>query len=76
MVSGAVTSGLGCALWYRLLPSLDRSVAGLAQLSVPMIAALGGVVFIGEAITLRLVVSTILIVGGVLFGTLPSRGPA
>ena len=76
VVSGALTSGLGYALWYRLLPSLDRSAAGLAQLSVPMIAALGGVVFVGEAITLRLVVSTVLIAGGVLFGTLSPRRPA
>jgi drug/metabolite transporter (DMT)-like permease len=73
VLSGAVTSGLGYALWYHLLPSLDRSVAGLAQLSVPVIAAAGGVVFIGEVVTPRLVLSGALILGGVLLGTLRFR---
>ena len=69
MGSGAVTSGLGYALWYRILPCLDRSAAGLAQLSVPIIAAAGGVVLLDEAITPRLVLSAALILGGVLLGT-------
>lgn len=73
VISGAVTSGLGYALWYRVLPMLDRSAAGLAQLTVPIIAAAGGVWLIGETVTLRLVVSAALIVGGVLLGTLPGR---
>lgn len=73
VISGAVTSGLGYALWYRILPGLDRSAAGLAQLSVPIIAAVGGVVLIGEAITPRLLVSAALIVGGVMLGTLRPR---
>lgn len=73
VVSGAVTSGLGYALWYTVLPSLDRSAAGLAQLSVPVLAAVGGVIFIGETVTWRLVLSAALIIGGVLLGTLAAR---
>jgi drug/metabolite transporter (DMT)-like permease len=69
IVSGAVTSGLGYALWYRILPRLERSVAAISQLSVPILAALGGVVVIGEPITPRLVLSAALIVGGVTLGT-------
>jgi drug/metabolite transporter (DMT)-like permease len=69
IVSGAVTSGLGYALWYRILPRLERSVAAISQLSVPILAAMGGVVVIGEPITPRLVLSAALIVGGVTLGT-------
>jgi drug/metabolite transporter (DMT)-like permease len=76
VLSGAVTSGLGYALWYRVLPSLDRSAAGLAQLTVPIIAAVGGVWLLGETVSLRLVAATALIVGGVMLGTLPGRRAA
>ena len=73
VISGAVTSGLGYALWYRILPALARSAAGLAQLTVPIIAAAGGIVLIGETVTPRLIVSAALIVGGVMLGTLGPR---
>jgi drug/metabolite transporter (DMT)-like permease len=43
VLSGAVTSGLGYALWYAVLPRLEASVSGLVQLSVPVIAMVGGV---------------------------------
>ena len=65
VVSGAVTSGLGYALWYRVLPRLDTSVAATVQLSVPVIAIAGGGVFLGEVISTRLILGTILVLGGI-----------
>jgi drug/metabolite transporter (DMT)-like permease len=63
--SGAVASGVGYAIWYSVLRGLTATRAATVQLSVPVIAALGGVIFLFEAITTRLVVSTVLILGGV-----------
>ncbi|MDU8944738.1 DMT family transporter [Ovoidimarina sediminis] len=73
VVSGVVTSGLGYALWYSVLPKLDRSVAGLAQLSVPVIAVIGGALILGEDVTLRAVLAGTLVLAGVALGTLASR---
>lgn len=64
-LSGALTSGLGYLIWYAALPSLRATAAATVQLSVPVLAALGGVVFIGEPITLRLVLAAAAILGGV-----------
>lgn len=63
--SGALASGVGYAVWYTVLPSLTRTRAAIVQLTVPAIAAAGGVLFIGEALSLRLVVATVAIIGGV-----------
>ena len=68
VVSGAVTSGLGYALWYSVLPRLDAAVAALAQLTVPVIATLGGVALLGELTTARLVLASALVLGGVALG--------
>ena len=65
LVSGAVTSGLGYAIWYRALPGLTVTQAAVAQLSVPVIAALGAAVLLGEAIGVRLIVSGVAVLGGV-----------
>jgi drug/metabolite transporter (DMT)-like permease len=65
IVSGAVTSGLGYALWYSILPRLDTGVAAVVQLSVPVIAIVGGVVFLGEALTLRIVLASAVVLGGI-----------
>jgi drug/metabolite transporter (DMT)-like permease len=65
VLSGAVASGLGYAIWYTALPALKATSAATVQLSVPVIAALGGVVILGEAITLRLVLASIAILGGI-----------
>lgn len=73
VVSGAITSGLGYALWYSVLPRLDASVAALSQLTVPVIAVLGGVVFLGEAPGLRTVLASVVILGGVALGILSQR---
>ena len=65
-LSGGVTSGLGYALWYSVLPRLQASVAAVAQLTVPVIAAAGGLIFVGEPLELRFVISAVLVLGGVL----------
>ncbi len=73
VLSGALTSGLGYALWYSVLPRLDATVAALAQLTVPVIAVLGGVLLLAEPVTLRLVLASAVILGGIAFGVLGQR---
>ncbi|MDH4056536.1 MAG: DMT family transporter, partial [Gammaproteobacteria bacterium] len=63
--SGGLASGIGYAIWYRALRGLTATRAATVQLSVPAIAALGGVVFMGEDITLRLLLATVATLGGV-----------
>lgn len=63
--SGALASGLGYVIWYTALPLLRTISAATVQLSVPVIAALGGLVFLGEALTLRLVLASVAILGGI-----------
>ena len=65
VVSGAITSGLGYAIWYTVLPSLRATSAATVQLSVPAIAAIGAVLLLGEPITLRLALSASAVLGGV-----------
>jgi drug/metabolite transporter (DMT)-like permease len=63
--SGAVASGLGYVIWYAALNGLPRTHAATVQLSVPAIAAFGGVLLLSEPITLRLVVASVALLGGV-----------
>ncbi len=63
--SGALASGVGYALWYAALPSLRATQAATVQLSVPVIAAVGGVALLGEPLTLRLSLASIAILGGI-----------
>ncbi len=65
VASGALASGLGYAAWYRALPQLRAATAATVQLSVPVLTAVGGVVFLAEPVTLRLVVASAAILGGV-----------
>lgn len=65
IASGALASGLGYAIWYTALPSLKNTSAASVQLSVPVIAALGGIVFLGESMTLRLILASVAILGGI-----------
>ena len=65
VVSGALASGLGYAIWYQALPALKATHAATVQLSVPVIAALGGVLLIGEALTGPLVLASVAILGGI-----------
>jgi drug/metabolite transporter (DMT)-like permease len=66
IISGAIASGVGYTIWYVALGGISAIQAAVAQLCVPVIAALGGVVFVSEAISLRLTISTVLILGGIL----------
>ena len=70
LASGIITSGIGYAIWYGVLPALGRAQAGILQLTVPAIAALGGVLFLSEPLTLRLALSAAVILGGVGLATL------
>ena len=72
--SGAITSGLGYVIWYQALTGLTATRAGIAQLSVPAIAAIGGVLFLSEPITLRFALATTAILGGVALAVL-TRAP-
>jgi drug/metabolite transporter (DMT)-like permease len=73
LASGALTSGLGYAVWYRVLPALHAASAATVQLSVPALAAAGGVLLLGEAMSLRLLLASAAILGGIALGTLPRR---
>jgi drug/metabolite transporter (DMT)-like permease len=63
--SGAVASGIGYAIWYTVLPALKATTAATVQLSVPVIAAVGGIAFLGEPITMRLALASVAILGGI-----------
>jgi drug/metabolite transporter (DMT)-like permease len=65
LVSGAITSGVGYAIWYRALPGLTVTQAAVAQLSVPVIAAAGAVLTLGETVSARLVLAGIAVLSGV-----------
>lgn len=65
VASGALASGLGYAIWYAALPGLTAGRAATVQLSVPVIAAIGGVLLLSEEITLRLLVASSLTIGGI-----------
>ncbi len=65
IASGALASGLGYAVWYTALRGLRATSAASVQLSVPIIAALGGIVFLNESPSLRLVISALAILGGI-----------
>lgn len=66
ILSGALASGVGYAVWYRVVPALRATSASAVQLSVPVIAALGGIMFLSEPITLRLILSSVAILGGIM----------
>ena len=65
VMSGAIASGCGYTIWYAALPRLTASSAATVQLTVPAIAAIGGVIFLSEDITPRLIVASIATLGGV-----------
>jgi drug/metabolite transporter (DMT)-like permease len=74
LVSGAITSGLGYALWYTLLPRLTATAASLTQPSVPVIVLLGGALLLGEAVAPATMLAAALVLGGVGFGSFPGGG--
>lgn len=70
IASGAITSGMGYALWYRVLPKLTATRASIVQLTVPVVAGIGGLVFLAEPLTFRFVLASALILGGVAISIL------
>ena len=65
VISGAITSGLGYVTWYSALPGLKAAGAATVQLSVPILAATGGILLLGEPITFRYLVASITVLGGI-----------
>lgn len=65
VTSGAITSGVGYAIWYATLPALKSTTAAIVQLSVPLIAALGGVIVLAEPVSMRLAVASFAVLGGI-----------
>jgi drug/metabolite transporter (DMT)-like permease len=65
VASGALTSALGYVIWYAALKGLKPATAATVQLSVPVIAAAGGVLLLGEPLTARLAASAVAILGGI-----------
>jgi len=76
VLSGALASGIGYAIWYTALHGLSATNAATVQLSVPVIAALGGVALLGEPVTLRLAITSAAILGGVAIVILGRRSGA
>jgi len=74
VASGAIASGGGYAIWYSALPRLSVARAGTIQLAVPVLAALAGVMLLGEQVSLRLVLSAVAILGGVGLAISARRG--
>jgi drug/metabolite transporter (DMT)-like permease len=73
IISGAIASGVGYVIWYAALKGLTTTQAALLQLSVPIIAAFGGVTFLSETITIRLIIAGVLIIGGVTLALVSKR---
>ncbi|MCG7519412.1 DMT family transporter [Ruegeria sp. Ofav3-42] len=69
-LSGGVTSGMGYALWYRVLRQLTPTTAAVVQLSVPIIAIVAGIILLGEAASLRLFLGAALVLGGIALAVL------
>lgn len=65
LLSGVISSALGYAVWYYVLPQLSRIQAGVIQLLVPVIAAIGGLIWAQEAITIPLIIAQIMVLGGI-----------
>src|SRR4030095_9023823 len=65
VISGAVTSGLGYVIWYSALPGLKAASAAPVHLSVPVLASTGGILLLGEPITLRYMLASVAVLGGI-----------
>lgn len=73
ILSGALTSGIGYAIWYAVINKLNASSAASVQLSVPALAAFGGIVFLGEPVTLRLLIASSAVLGGIALVILKAK---
>ncbi len=66
VISGAITSGLGYCMWYVAMPLLKSTQAAVVQLCTPILAAILGIVFLSEQLTLNFIIASIVILGAVL----------
>lgn len=73
IISGAITSGLGYAIWYQALNGLSINQAAILQLTVPIIAAFGGILFLSEDITAQLIISSLLVLGGIFISLMTNK---
>jgi drug/metabolite transporter (DMT)-like permease len=73
IISGAITSGLGYVIWYAALTGLKATSAATVQLSVPVLAATGGILLLHEPITLRYLIASVAVLGGILLVVIEKR---
>lgn len=73
LVSGAVTSGVGYVIWYSALTGLKATVAATVQLSVPVLAAAGGIIFLHEPVTVRYLLASLAVLGGIFLVVIEKR---
>jgi drug/metabolite transporter (DMT)-like permease len=73
VLSGAIASGCGYVIWYTVIPGLKAATAATVQLSVPVLAATGGILLLGEPLTLRFIFATIAVLGGIALVVLKPR---
>ncbi len=73
VISGALTSGVGYVIWYAALPGLKAISAATVQLSVPVLAAAGGILFLSESLTLRFLVSSLAVLSGIASAIIEQR---
>ena len=75
LASGALASGVGYVIWYAALQGLAATSAAVVQLSVPVLAASGGVIFLSEVVTSRLIIAAAMILGGIALALLGRSKP-
>jgi drug/metabolite transporter (DMT)-like permease len=73
ILSGAIASGVGYAIWYSALPGLKAASAATVQLSVPVLAAVAGIIFLGESITPRFLLASVAVLGGIALVVIEKR---
>jgi drug/metabolite transporter (DMT)-like permease len=76
ILSGAIASGVGYVIWYRVLPGLKAASAATVQLSVPVLAATGGILLFGEPLSLRFIFASIAVLGGIALVVIKKRATA
>jgi drug/metabolite transporter (DMT)-like permease len=74
-ISGAITSGVGYVIWYLALSGLKASSAATVQLSVPVLAATGGILLLSEPLTVRYLIASIAVLGGIALVVLEKNSP-
>jgi drug/metabolite transporter (DMT)-like permease len=76
ILSGAIASGVGYVIWYSVLPGLKAASAATVQLSVPVLAATGGILLFGEPLSLRFIFASIAVLGGIALVVIKKRATA